>query len=59
VAAKIRGVVMWATEQEEAMSTNAPLLRKDSPLEMYTNADTLTLPDVLLGFAVPVAHFFE
>ena len=33
--------------------------RPGTPQEIYHVADTLTLPDVLPGFAVPIARFFE
>ena len=36
----------------------ASLYRRDAPPQAYTRADTLTIPDVLPGFAVPVASLF-
>jgi len=34
------------------------VLRRDQPQATFSEADTLTVPDVLPGFAVPVAHLF-
>jgi len=34
------------------------VLRRDQPQQTFAEADTLTVPDVLPGFAVPVANLF-
>ena len=38
---------------------SASVFRGDDRQDIFETADTLTLPDVLPGFAVPVARFFE
>jgi Uma2 family endonuclease len=37
----------------------ASIYRKSSPPELFTSDDTLTIPDVLPGFEISVARFFE
>lgn len=40
-------------------TTSATLFRSDVRQEMFEAGDTLTVPDLLPGFAVPVRQFFE
>lgn len=40
-------------------NTETASVYRESGQQILTTADTLTLPDVLPGFAVPVARFFE
>lgn len=43
----------------DASSKSATLYRSDAPQEIFRIADTLTIPDVLPGFSVPVASLFQ
>ena len=54
LAAKVAVVLILDPE-----SSSAEVHRASSPVERFSTPDTLTLPDVLPGFAVPVAAFFE
>lgn len=43
----------------DALTVTASVYRPDELQQIFDNGDTLTVPDVLPGFAVPVKKFFE
>ena len=53
LAAGVRVVLVLDPE-----SDTATVCRRNKPDQPFGPADTLTLPDVLPGFAVPLADFF-
>jgi Uma2 family endonuclease len=54
LSAGVRAVVVL-----DMTTLSASVYRKDEFQQIFDNGDTLTIPDVLPGFTVPVRSFFE
>jgi Uma2 family endonuclease len=54
LSADVRAVVVL-----DMTTLSASVYRKDEFQQIFDNGDTLTIPDVLPGFSVPVRSLFE